>query len=191
MVSAMSSAAITDVLTTPLWMIKTRLQTQRIDKQQPRKYRSTLHTFRIIVKEEGFSALWKGLTPQLLGVTHVAVQFPLYEYIKEFLAERGSKRKENLTILELIGASASSKIVASVIAYPHEVLRSRFQYQRSTDPLRYTGILHALQQIFREEGIKGFYRGLGTNLLRVTPSCAITFTTYEFLLRTMQTYADQ
>ena len=31
------------------------------------------------------------------------------------------------------------------------------------------------------EGFLGLYQGLGTQLIRVTPACAITFTSYEFL----------
>lgn len=45
------------------------------------------------------------------------------------------------------------------------------------------GIVDATRRIFAEEGWQGFYRGMGTNLLRVTPACAITFTTYEMLVR--------
>ena len=35
---------------------------------------------------------------------------------------------------------------------------------------------------FRYEGLKGFYKGLTPNLLRVTPACCITFVVYEYLI---------
>jgi len=38
-------------------------------------------------------------------------------------------------------------------------------------------------QIRAEEGIKGFYRGCTTNLLRTTPAAALTFTSFEMLSR--------
>ncbi len=56
----------------------------------PLKYRGTLHAFQTIVKEEGVTALFKGLTPQLFGLGHVAVQFPMYEYLKKKIAVKGS-----------------------------------------------------------------------------------------------------
>ena len=36
--------------------------------------------------------LHSGLAPTMLGVTHVAIQFPLYEYLKVQLAARGGGR---------------------------------------------------------------------------------------------------
>jgi solute carrier family 25 folate transporter 32 len=149
----------------------------------PIKYKSTLHALRTIVREEGVLALFKGLTPQIIGVTHVAIQFPLYEYLKKKIAERTSKTINELNTLQLVVASALSKASASVLAYPHEVLRARFQYQHNDDPNRYKGILDAVRRIYREEGYRGFYRGMGANLLRVTPAAAITFTTYESVLQ--------
>lgn len=38
-------------------------------------------------------------------------------------------------------------------------------------------------QILREEGVRGFYRGVVTNLLRTTPAAIITFTSFELILR--------
>jgi len=164
---------------------RVEMQTQRMTSSQDNtvKYKSTLHAFKTIVKEEGFFALFKGLTPQIIGIVHVAIQFPLYEYLKKKIATGASKSTSELTPLELIGSSAISKVSASILAYPHEVLRSRFQYQHNNDPTRYKGIMDAVRRIYTEEGYRGFYRGMGANLLRVTPSTAITFTSYELLVR--------
>eukprot|EP01117_Protostelium_nocturnum_P002682 TRINITY_DN1350_c0_g1_i1.p1 TRINITY_DN1350_c0_g1~~TRINITY_DN1350_c0_g1_i1.p1 ORF type:complete len:310 (-),score=58.79 TRINITY_DN1350_c0_g1_i1:150-1079(-) len=182
------AAAVTDVVTTPLWLVKTRLQTQLTAPGETRKYKNTFNAFSVIVKEEGFFSLWKGLTPQLIGIIHVAIQFPLYEFAKKYSADRKNKTTDELTPLELAITSSFSKISASTIAYPHEVLRSRFQSQRHNDPNRYIGLRNAITRILAEEGIAGFYRGLGTNLIRTTPSCAIIFTTYELLARLISKY---
>lgn len=43
-------------------------------------------------------------------------------------------------------------------------------------------------QIWVEDGIFGFYRGCGTNLLRTTPAAALTFTSYEIMQRRLKAY---
>lgn len=48
----------------------------------PYHYTSTLDALSTILRKEGWSALYKGLGPSVLGVSHVVVQFPLYEYLK-------------------------------------------------------------------------------------------------------------
>lgn len=42
---------------------------------------------------------------------------------------------------------------------------------------RYTGVLQACATIAREEGVRGFYRGMGVNLIRTVPSSALTILT--------------
>ena len=46
------------------------------------RYRNTLDAFLTIYRSEGASAFYRGLFPSLFGITHVAVQFPLYEKLK-------------------------------------------------------------------------------------------------------------
>jgi solute carrier family 25 (mitochondrial folate transporter), member 32 len=79
-------------------------------------------------------------------------------------------------------ASAIAKAAASVVAYPHEVLRARFQYQLKSDSSHYTSLREACHRIHLEEGIRGFYKGLTANLCRVVPSSAVTFLVYEFVV---------
>lgn len=52
------------------------------NEQTPYRYNNTIHAFATIAREEGFRGFYKGLGPSLIGVSHVAVQFPLYEKLK-------------------------------------------------------------------------------------------------------------
>eukprot|EP00475_Leptophrys_vorax_P033549 TRINITY_DN5292_c0_g1_i4.p1 TRINITY_DN5292_c0_g1~~TRINITY_DN5292_c0_g1_i4.p1 ORF type:complete len:393 (-),score=73.65 TRINITY_DN5292_c0_g1_i4:7-1185(-) len=175
MLAAMGAGMINATLTNPLWVVKVRMQTtSSLDSKT--KYSTIPGTFRTIIKEEGVSGLFKGLPVSLFGTIHVVIQFPLYEYLKE----RRKPNQSDLNLGDILIASIASKLVATSITYPHELLRARFQRQRVK---RYHNIGDALVKIFREEGPKAFYRGMGTNLIRVIPTCAITFTVYEYALK--------
>jgi hypothetical protein len=54
--------------------------------------------------------------------------------------------------------------------------------QKSRNPLC-LGLKHAVEEIYRKEGIRGFYRGIVPTLFRAVPSCGITFTLYEIIQR--------
>ncbi len=44
-------------------------------------------------------------------------------------------------------------------------------------------------QIYEQDGVRGFYRGCSANLLRTTPAAALTFTTFELIVRHMKAAA--
>ncbi|KAI9867286.1 MAG: hypothetical protein M1813_009564 [Trichoglossum hirsutum] len=99
----------------------------------PWQYKSTLDAARKMYRNEGILSFYAGLAPALLGLTHVAVQFPLYERFKRYFTGAGlGKRKEGekLQPLGVIAASCLSKICASSATYPHEVIRTRLQTQQ-------------------------------------------------------------
>lgn len=92
--------------------------------------------------------------------------------------------------LSILLASSLSKMTASMATYPHEVIRTRLQNQ-SVKPFKYKGIFHAIKVIMAEESIRGFYKGLPTNLLRTVPSSAMTILTYEMLVRELNVLKDR
>lgn len=85
-----------------------------------------------MLQHEGPRAFYKGLTATFLGLSHVAVQFPLYEHLKAVARDRRGGDAGSEEALELVLASATSKFVASIITYPHEVIRARMQFTLGT-----------------------------------------------------------
>ncbi|KAF9165095.1 hypothetical protein BGX21_001606 [Mortierella sp. AD011] len=175
-VAAMAAGATSTTITNPLWVIKTRFMTQ--NEHTPYRYNNTLHAFATIYKVEGMRGFYKGLGSSLMGISHVALQFPLYEKLRFWLKSADTDQVSSTNILI---ASSVSKMAASVATYPHEVIRTRLQNQ-STYPPKYHGIIHAVKVIYHEEGVRAFYRGMPTNLLRTVPSSALTILTYELIV---------
>ena len=124
----------------------------------------------------------------MMGLSHVAVQFPVYEWLKTALVKQRQLRTKsntsNATVepnaMELFMASGMSKMVASLLTYPHEVIRSRMMDARGAQG---TTLLKTMARVYAQDGALGFYSGLPVALIRVIPNCCITFMTYELLLR--------
>lgn len=129
-----------------------------------------------IYATEGLRGYYKGLLPGLFGVSHGAIQFMVYEELKNAYNQyKGTVITTKLATVEYLSFAAASKLVAVGATYPYQVVRTRLQNQHYC----YKGAVDCIKKTWAFEGWRGFYKGLGTNLLRVTPATMITFVTYE------------
>lgn len=88
--AATTAALACDVITSPLWVARTRLQSQWLHQQSSKAldvvYRGPLHALRVMLQREGVRSWYKGLIPSFLGASQVALQLPLYEWLKAAVA---------------------------------------------------------------------------------------------------------
>ncbi|KKK19379.1 mitochondrial carrier protein [Aspergillus ochraceoroseus] len=140
--ASITAGACSTLVTNPIWVIKTRLMSQSMKSSSegfraPWQYKSTWDAARKMYQHEGILSFYSGLTPALLGLTHVAIQFPLYEYLKmAFTGYSIGEHPDNGSShwIGICCATFLSKICASTLTYPHEVLRTRLQTQQRTYP---------------------------------------------------------
>ncbi|CAM9138562.1 unnamed protein product [Phaeothamnion confervicola] len=185
--SAISAGAVTDVVTNPWWVVRTRMQTQILHAHEGVVAMTMLQTFRTICRDEGVLSLYRGLTASFLGLTHVAIQIPVYEKLKAVARQRrGGCGPDDDRASDLVAASALSKLTGSVASYPHEVLRARMQDERGGKGLRRRGLFATAAKMVREEGATSLYSGFRLNILRVVPSCVATFVSYELIARELR-----
>lgn len=141
--ASVTAGGCSTLVTNPIWVVKTRLMSQVSSRaseehRPPWHYRNTLDAFRKMYAKEGIASFYSGLAPALLGLTHVAIQFPLYEYLKlKFTGLEMGQADEKSQEIHWFGiamATVLSKITATSATYPHEVLRTRLQTQQRSLP---------------------------------------------------------
>lgn len=145
--------------------------------KHPGAYTSILDGVRQILQSEGLSGFYRGLVPSLIGVSHGAIYFAVYEPLKSWRAS--TKHGADPSTLDTLITSTIGKVIAASATYPHQVVRARLQtYEAGTE---YKGIRDVVRQIGRNEGFRGFYKGMEPGLVRVLPSVWVTFLVAEKL----------
>ncbi|XP_075038893.1 peroxisomal membrane protein PMP34 [Mixophyes fleayi] len=175
------------LLTTPLWVVNTRLKLQgakfRNDDIILTTYTGISDAFQKILQQEGVLALWNGTFPSLLLVFNPAIQFMFYEGLKRHLLRRQSE----LSSLEVFVIGAMAKAIATSATYPLQTVQSvlRFGHEKLNPKKRNLGGLHSviylLKQRVRRLGFVGLYKGLEAKLLQTVMTAALMFLVYEKL----------
>lgn len=134
--AAVTAGITTCTTTNPIWVIKTRMQLDSSPKTSRPRPRTTPQYVMHILKQEGIRGFYRGLSASYLGVTESALHLVLFERFKRIFQsniavpqevlgqQRPSKRNHWNIILSYAGIGSSAaiaKLIAGVIAYPHEV----------------------------------------------------------------------
>lgn len=194
LMAAATAGWATSTATNPIWMVKTRLQ---LDKAgTTRIYKNSWDCLKSIVQNEGIRGLYKGLSASYLGSIESILQWLLYEQMKRIIRERSMERfghsdEGKKTASDKIkewcqrsGSAGLAKFVASIITYPHEVVRTRLrQAPLENGKLKYTGLLQSFKIIIKEEGFASMYSGLTPHLMRTVPNSIIMFGTWEVVIK--------
>lgn len=177
-------AGITSVcLTYPLDIVRTRLSIQSASfselGERPKKLPGMWGTLGQMYKNEGgVAALYRGIIPTVAGVApYVGLNFMVYESVRKYLTPDG---EENPSAARKLLAGAISGAVAQTCTYPFDVLRRRFQINTMSGMgYQYKSITDAVRVIVGQEGIRGMYKGIVPNLLKVAPSMASSWLSFE------------
>ncbi|KAI0201109.1 mitochondrial folate carrier protein [Astrocystis sublimbata] len=188
----------TQVITNPIWVLKTRMLSS--NRGAAGAYPSMWAGAVQLWRAEGWTGFYRGLGISLLGVSHGAVQFAVYDPLRQIylrrrriisegsdLPDEGEKNKRKQRTTEkkqrmsneaTLVISSVAKLVAGAATYPYQVIRSRLQNYNAQE-LYGRGIRGVLKRTWKEEGLRGFYRGIIPGVVRVMPATWVTFLVYE------------
>ncbi|KAI0820247.1 mitochondrial carrier [Trametes gibbosa] len=161
----------------PFDTVKVRFQSPQIAS----KYRSTLHAFFTIVREERIRGLYRGIAAPLAGAPPLnGLVFSTYRSLLQ--AQLGHEHTTP-TLTQINLAGAGSGIISSLITTPAELVKIHQQsLVRTSNSIALLRDRDVIIHIWRNHGLRGFYRGITATALRDVGYGAY-FTAYEATLR--------
>ena len=192
------------IVVSPIEMFRTRMQAAT--GRGTGVFAETLAGLRQMVKIQGTTSLWRGLTLTMWrDVPFSGIYWWGYETVRNRLtdmrdppytrtrARSQSRDKSNhtSTFVDSFLAGAVSGALASVVTTPFDVGKTRQQVLQHEAPkakeraAQYVlrpeerSMPRFLYHIWQEEGTAGLFRGWAPRMLKVAPACAIMISSYE------------
>lgn len=144
------------------------------------KFRGTLDGLQKIVKYEGLSNLWRGLSATLvLSVPTNVIYLIGYEHLRNYLIEVGEAFDDSyLQDYAPFYAGALSRTIAVTVVSPIEMLRTRLQSIQGGSNITIK-VLRDLRKLVKNNGVTSLWRGLPPTLWRDVPFSGIYWFGYE------------
>lgn len=158
------------------------MQTRRADGPK-----TTPSTFSYILKNEGPSGLYAGLSAALLRqLTYSTVRFGVYEDLKVRFAPppdpANPDKPVQSSMLSLILMSSTSGALGGIAGNPGDILNVRMQSDKSL-PIEkqrnYKNAIDGVMRMAREEGIGSLFRGVGPNSARALLMTSSQLASYD------------
>ncbi|KAL6930152.1 hypothetical protein ACO0SA_001559 [Hanseniaspora valbyensis] len=177
----------------PIDTIKYRMQCENV---RFASYNSPQHSnLKKIVTEAykqhgGIKAFYRGLPAGLAGMfPYAAIDLGTFNLLKNIASQyyfpeeyndNEQLQQQHLPNMVLLPLGAISGSIGASVVYPVNLLRTRLQAQGTfAHPHRYNGFFDCCAKTVTREGVKGLYKGLLPNLVKVCPSVAISYFCYE------------
>lgn len=127
-------------------------------------------------RKELFKGIYSGFAPAVAASAPAAAAFfGTYDYIKRVLAAASPDGSTRWAPAQHLVAAAAGDIASSTVRVPFEVVKQRMQsgMHRSS--------AEAVRAVWTKEGVRGFFAGYGSLIVRELPFDAIQFPLYELL----------
>lgn len=171
--------------------VKIRLQLQgelQSKKEAVRQYRGVFHGVGVIVKNDGPKGLFRGIGcayvyQMVLNGCRLGFYEPLRKSVTHALYNDATKQSFGINLF----SGAASGILGAAAGSPFFLVKTRLQSYSPFMPVgtqhHYAGAIDGFRNIYRNEGIKGLYRGVGPAMVRTGFGSSVQLPTYFFAKR--------
>lgn len=173
MVITSIAGSITNLFTTPIWIVQTRMCVDKGNK-------NILQHFRDIIKEGGISALWNGFLPGLILVLNPVINFVVYEKLRSMLITDAAKAPSANAVFLI---SLISKFMATITTYPILTIKTKAFTSNKSDSM-----LTIIAEYLKKEGFVALYRGLYAKLFQTLLYNAFMMMAFEKIRHLVQNF---
>uniref|UniRef100_A0A8C5Z3S2 Solute carrier family 25 member 43 n=1 Tax=Marmota marmota marmota TaxID=9994 RepID=A0A8C5Z3S2_MARMA len=174
---------VSTIVTYPTDLIKTRLIVQNMLEPT---YKGIFHAFSTIYQQEGFLALYRGVSLTVLGALPFSVG-SLLVYMN--LEKIWNRPRDQFSLLQNFTTVCLAAAVTQTLSFPFDTVKRKMQAQSPYLPyyggvdVHFSGAVDCFRQIVKAQGVLGLWNGLTANLLKVVPYFGVMFSTFEFCKR--------
>lgn len=176
------AGVINVMMTTPLWMVSTKLATQKAEASGdyvPLKgmWDGLIRSYH----EMGIRGMWKSVGPNLILVSNPTIHFFTYERVRIVFEKFAETRGSPINSFEFFCMGAISKAIATVLTYPIQIAQAQLRNDKKAKDgkFKYNGTLDCLVKIYADAGFDGWFRGLGAKMWQTVLTAAFQFMTFE------------
>ncbi|KAI3414875.1 uncharacterized protein J3R85_015803 [Psidium guajava] len=179
-----AAGAFAKTAVAPLERIKILLQIRSEGFRSIGVYQS----FKKILRHEGVQGLYKGNGASVIRVVpYAALQYMTYEEYRGWILDNCPSLGAG-PFIDLLAGSASGG-TAVLCTYPLDLARTKLAYQvmdsySSENPHsrpRHLRLRHIFRDVYREGGVRAFYRGIGPTMVGILPYAGLKYYIYEEL----------
>ena len=174
------SCAIISTCLNPMDNTKVRLQVQsQLGATTGKHYSGFINALTKTIRNEGITTLFtRGLTASMIReMTYSSMRMGLYDFFKQIFI--GDTPIKDASLISKIFAGASSGAVGSFLVNPCDLVKIRIQGQLYGSPRRYASTFQAFGDVYRREGLRGLYKGVGPTTMRAAVLTGSQMASYD------------
>ncbi|RDW87514.1 mitochondrial carrier-3 [Coleophoma crateriformis] len=149
-----------------------------VEETQRKTFNSTFDGLKKIARNEGFTTLWRGLSPTLvMTVPANIIYFTGYDWLR-FNSKSPINRFASDNYASLV-AGATARMIAAGVVSPIEMFRTRMQASRTVGGSHFAETVKSVSEMVKLSGYSSLWRGLTLTLWRDVPFSGIYWWGYE------------
>jgi len=218
LLAGMAAGAVSVIATYPLDLTRAQLAVLKMKKGRPSSNigfgAALLNNYR----DRGATGLFRGITPTLMGILpYSGLAFSFNEQAKRKIRNMTGR---DLTTIERMQCGALSGLFAQTITYPLEVTRRRMQTIgivatsgedaavdvvgkaigqnagsktaiRTVAPDHPPSMSNIVKELYQEQGMRGFFKGVTLNWFKGPIAFSISFTCFDIIQSSLATDAER